>query len=146
MENNDDFFNPNNAVKSQRVTFGKIGDYIKGVLTDIKTIDDQFKPGEKVNIYEILTHVGSFHELDENKAPKEPAIAIEKGEYRNVFGKKSIDDQMRKIVVGQIVGLKFTEQKPSKQKGFNPVKIVKVFPGGMDAEYQGQSANDSQPL
>lgn len=131
-------------VKSARVTFGKVGDFIKGTLVDIREIDNQYGkiPGEKSKIYEILAEVGSFHTINELKEVATTPIVINKGEFYNVFGKAGIDVGMRNIKKGQIVGLRFTEQKPSKTPGFNPTKVIKVFAGAMDPEYQGQTAAD----
>ncbi len=44
---------------------------------------------------------------------------------------------MTNMKVGQKIGLKFIESKPSKTKGFAPAKIVKVFaPKNEDGDYQ----------
>jgi len=37
--------------------------------------------------------------------------------------------------IGQVIGLKFTEERPAKVKGYNKTKIVKVVLGKMDDEY-----------
>lgn len=143
----DDFFNPKNAVKTNRMSFGKEGDFIKGTLTEVRVIDDQFSqvPNAKVHVYEIMVDVAKFHVLDDKKNVVEPAIEPEKGEFYVIFGKKTIDDQMRKIKLGQVVGLRFMELKASKNKGFNPAKIIRVFPGPMNEEWQGQTSADAVP-
>lgn len=142
---NDPLFAPENAVGRSRVVFGKVGDFIKGTLVDIREIEDSgpYGKGGKVKIYEILTETGSFHELDDKRNPKDPAIKIGAGEYYSVFGKPSIDDAMRRIKLGQIVGIRFTEEKPSKTKGYNPSKVIKVFPGPMNEQWQGENSSDA---
>lgn len=133
-------------VKANRVTFGKVGDFIKGTLVDVREIDDQYSkvPGAKAKIYEIMAEVGSFHAVDELKKVIETPVTIEAGAFYNVFGKAGIDVGMRNIKKGQIVGLRFTEEKASKTPGFNPTKVIKVFAGPMDANYQGQTSADVQ--
>jgi hypothetical protein len=44
---------------------------------------------------------------------------------------------MANIKVGQVFGLKFIETQPAKTKGFNPVKVIKVFtPKMADGEFE----------
>lgn len=143
---NDELFNEDNAVKSNWVKFGKINDFIKGTLIDVREMTSTMpgKEGQKVKVYELLTHAGSFHDMDENKNPVEPAIVINEGEYWNVGGKVGIDTQMRNVKLGTIVGMRFADEKPSKTKGFSATKIIRIYVGGQDPNYMGQTAQDSQ--
>ena len=133
-----DLFNENNQVKSSWVKWGKIGDNIFGTLIDVREINSQFpgKENERVKIYEIKADGGEFHELDDKRnAVAEPTKIVE-GEIWNIGGKAGIDVQMRRIKVGQKLGIKFTDEKPSKNKGFNPLKIIKVYTdGSIDEEW-----------
>lgn len=88
----------------------------------------QGKEGELVNVYEIkATQETAFHVLDEKKKVIEEPIHIAIGDMYSVGGTKVIDNQMRNIKIGQMIGLKFVEEQASKTKGFAPAKIVKVF-------------------
>lgn len=144
----DEIFNPKNESKSQFIKWGKIGDWFKGTLTDVREIESQFpgKEGEKVKIYEFKAHNGSFHEIDANKQPVEPAITVKADEYWIVGGRAGIDQHMRNTVKGEIVAFRFTELKPSKTKGFNASKIIKVYKGGLDPNYIGESAAESKDV
>lgn len=145
-ETKDDFFNDKNQVKSNWVKWGKVGDCIKGTLVAIREHNSMFpgKEGTKVKVYELLGHNGSFHATDDDKKAIEPPIMINEGEYWMVGGKPGIDNQMRNVKIGQIIGMKFTDSKPAKTKGLNALKIIKVFVGGMDPNYMGQTSADQE--
>ncbi len=65
------------------------------------------------------------------------AIVIEPGSFWTIGGKTGIDAQMRNIKVGQKIGLKFIDEKPSKTKGFAAAKNIKVYaPKNDDGMYQ----------
>lgn len=130
-------------VKSQWIKWGKVGDWIRGTLTDVREMDSNL-PGKtgKVKVYEFLAHGGSFHDLDEKKNPVAKATVLEKGAIWIIGGKAGIDTQMRNVKLGQIFGMRFAAEKPSKTKGFNPTKVIKVLIGGMDPDYQGQTGGD----
>jgi hypothetical protein len=54
-----------------------------------------------------------------------------------IGGKASIERQMANIKIGQKVGFKFVDEKPSKTKGFAPSKLIKVFtPKNDDGSYK----------
>lgn len=138
-----------NEVKSQWVKWGKPGDWIRGTLCDVREMDSQLsdKPG-KVKVYEFIAAGGSFHNFEkvagETKVDAEPTL-LEKGQVWTIGGKAGIDSQMRNVKIGQIFGMRFSEEKPNKNKAFSPTKVVKVLLGEMDPEYQGQTAADQQP-
>lgn len=91
------------------------------------------KEGELVWVYEVKTDSGSFHEVDDKKKVVEPAVTINAGEIWSVGGKTGIDTQMRNIKIGQKVGFKFIDEKPSKTKGFAPAKNIRVYAPKDDA-------------
>jgi len=94
------------------------------------------KKGEMQTIYEIKVSDGAFHKLDDKKNPVPEVTKCVAGEFWNVGGKKGIDAQMRNVKIGQILGMKFMEETPSKTKGYNPTKVVKIFTEGlMDTEW-----------
>jgi hypothetical protein len=143
----DELFNESHAVKSNWVKWGKVGDWFKGTLTDKRQVKSTL-PGQEdkmVMIYDFLAKGGSFHAINEDKTIAEEPTIVNEGEFWTIGGKAGIDTQMRNIKLGQIVGLRYAETKASKTKGFNPLKIIKVFAGAMDEEYQGQTNGDSGP-
>jgi len=142
----DELFDEKNEVKSNWWVKGKPGDWVKGTLVDVREMESQLpgQTGKMVKIYEFLTSGGSFHRLDDNKQPITPAVEIMEGEYWMIGGNQSLDNQMRNMKKGQIVGIRFTETKPAKQKGFNPSKVLKVYDGGMDPNYMGQTSADQE--
>ena len=142
--NNEANFEGLEEVKTSWVKWGQQGDWIRGTLTDVREIDSNLlgKAGEKVKVYEFVAAGGSFHELDERKNPVEEATVLEKGSFWTVGGKAGIDNQMRNVKIGQVFGMRFAEEKPSKTKGFNPTKVIKVLVGSMDENYSGQTQGD----
>lgn len=104
-------------------------DKIFGTLMSKKQVKSTMpgKEGELVWVYEMKAQYGSFHALDEKKNPVDEATTINDGDIYSIGGNATIDSQMTNIKVGQVIGLKFIEEKPSKTKGFSPAKIVKVF-------------------
>lgn len=148
-----DPFEGMNEVPSQWIKFSKIGDYVKGTLTDVREMESRIpgKEGTKTRVYELQVDSGQFH-TSENKLDangnkitivSETPYVMTKGEFWLVGGKESIDNQMRNVRKGQIVGFRLSEIKPSKTPGFAAQKVIKVLVGGMDPEYMGQSAGDA---
>jgi len=128
-----------NEVKSNWMKFNvPLEDKIHGTLIGKRTMKStmQGKEGALVNVYEIKADEESvYHGLDEKKKLIEEPNPIKVGDIFSIGGTAVIDRQMQNIRVGQIIGLKFIEEKPSKTKGFNPSKIVKVYaPKGDDGE------------
>jgi hypothetical protein len=69
---------------------------------------------------------------------------MEKGEtYSFITGKNAILQQMKNAKLGQIVGMKFTEELPAKTKGYNKSKIIKVYLGAMDPEYNADGIDEN---
>jgi hypothetical protein len=119
-----------NEVSSNWVKFNTpMEDKVFGTLVAKRTMKSTIpgKENETVNVYDIKAEMGSFHEADEKKQVIEPAITINAGEIWSVGGKAGIDAQMRNIKLGQKIGFKFIDEKPSKTKGFAPAKNIRVY-------------------
>lgn len=115
----------------------KIGDHIIGTLIGVREIQSQLpgKEKEMVKIYEVKADSGECHDIDDKKQVIEEPIVINEGEIWNIGGgsKESpsiIDNQFRNIKLGQKVKVEFVDEKPPKKKGFNPMKVIKVFTNG----------------
>lgn len=133
----DKYFSSENEVKSNWIKFGKVGDWFKATLLEVREIDSVFQPDTKVTVYDIKVHTGEFHDMDDNKQPIDPPITLEKGQYYSLGGKPGINTQLRNVKVGQVFGAKFLELIPSKTKGFNASKSIKIYTDGtIDPEYQ----------
>lgn len=143
----DDIFNEDNKLESGRVQWGKIGDFIKGTYIDKRDI--KYDDGKTGYIYEILATGGEYHSITDddsgNSVIAEKATAIEKGDYVRVSGKKGIDDEMKKVKIGQKVGFRF-EAMGKKVSGKKPFKDVKVYRGVMDEAWLAEQNNKDDVL
>jgi len=139
-----DLFKEENEIKLQWMKFNKIGDWASGTLMNVREMESKLsgQEGKIIKIYEFNAHGGSFHNIDEKKQILPEPIIIKEGEIYSMGGKAIIDKQMRMIKIGQIFGVRFTEEKPPKTKGFNPLKIIKIYAGKMDDTYMGQGLDD----
>lgn len=130
MSKKGDWDDASNEVPSNWVKFNvPMEDKIMGTLIAKRTVKSTI-PGredEDTTVYELKADVGSFHELDESKKLIETPITVNEGEIWSIGGKNAIDVQMRNIKIGQKVGFKFIDEKPSKTKGFAPAKNIKVY-------------------
>lgn len=142
-----------NEVQSNWVKFNvPLEDKIFGTLIDKRRIKSTMpgKEGEMVWVYDLKADTGSYHVLDEKKKLVEEPVTVEAGGFYSIGGKPMIDRQMQNIVKGQKVGFKFIDETPSKQKGFNASKNVKVYAPKnaagdgplMDEEYLAQQRLD----
>lgn len=119
-----------NEVSSNWVKFNvPMEDKIFGTLVAKRSMKSSIpgKEDEDINVYDLKADMGSFHEADDKKQVIEPAITVGAGEIWSIGGKASIDAQMRNIKVGQKIGFKFIDEKPSKTKGFAPAKYIRVY-------------------
>jgi len=103
MNKNKSIFSKKNKVPSRWMDFEKIGDKCKGTLISIENVEFQ---NRKQKIYEL--------EIKENS-------------YIKVGGKKSIDDQMKNVKIGDYVCFKFTKKIYSDIPGFSPLKQITVY-------------------
>lgn len=138
-KNKDSWDSPENEIQSNWMKFNvPLEDKIHGTLIEKRTMKSTMKgkEGELVNIYEIKAdEESSFHVLDDKKRVVDEPVTINVGDIYSVGGTAVIDRQMQNIKKGQIIGLKFIEEKPSQTKGFAPAKIVKVYaPKGEDGK------------
>lgn len=125
-----DDFDESNVVSSNWIKFNVVGeDKVMGTLISVRTVKSQIpgQEGKDVKVYDIKADYGSFHNVDEAKQVIPEAINVDPESMWSIGGKDIIDRQMINIKVGQKIGFKFTEQVPSKTKGFAPAKIIKVF-------------------
>ncbi len=144
----DELFNEGNAVKVvyKTIKFGKVGDFIKGTLTNnTKQMKNELsEKGEMQTVFEIKVAAGSFHLMTDRVVDATPTIP-QPGEFWSyITGKPVMLDMLKGVKIGQIVGLRFTESKKSKKPGFNDTKIIKVYPGAKDDTYQGEQSGDTQ--
>lgn len=142
----DTIFADGNEVKVEynNLKFGKVGDWFKGTLTDnTRQIKNNLSSKREMQtIFEFMAHGGSIHEIENKVVNVEPTI-ISKGDFWSyITSKGPMLSQLKQAKLGQIIGLKFTEERPNKTPGMNAAKIIKVYIGEMDPEYQGQTAAD----
>jgi hypothetical protein len=144
MQNQDEMAGMEEA-KSRFIKWGQEGDFLKGTFTSKRQVPDKLKevqhPGAMQWIYEVLVEAGRYHDIKDKVVDANPTELVP-GSFWIVSGKPGIDEGMRNIKIGQIVGFRFTETKPAKQKGFNDNKVIRVYAGAMDPNYMGQSADD----
>lgn len=126
----DDWDNEENEVASNWVKFYvPMEDKVFGTLIAKRQVKSNLpdKAGELQWVYDLLTDMGSFHEVDDKKVVLPTPIVINEGEVWSVGGKVGIDAQMRNIKIGQKIGFKFLDEKPSKTKGFAPSKNIRIY-------------------
>ena len=129
---------PENEAQNNFVSWGQIGDFILGTLVGVKEVKSTLpdKEGELQKVYEVKVKECSYHVLDDKKRVIEEPIVPSEGDLVSVGGRKSIDSRLARVKLGQIFGLKFTEELPAKTKGYNPTKVIKVFtPKGSNGEF-----------
>lgn len=124
-------------VKNSWVKFNKLGDFIVGTLVAVREIKSQLpgQEGQMTKVFEIKADAGEFHDLDDKKQVIEEAIVVNPEEIWNIGGGSKekpsmLDAQFRNIKLGQKVKVEYVDDKPAKQKGFNPMKVKKVYTNG----------------
>lgn len=126
-----------NEAQNNFVSWSQVGDFVYGTLIGIREVASTLpdKAGEMQKIYDVLVKECSYHLLDDKKRVVEEAVEPQEGDLVSVGGRKTIDSRMARVKVGQIFGLKFVEELPSKTKGYNPTKLIKVYtPKGASGE------------
>lgn len=138
-------------VKNSWVKFNKIGDYIAGTLIAVREIKSQLpnQEGQMTKVFEIKADEGEFHDLDDKKQVIEAAIAVNAEEIWNLGGGSKekpsmLDAQFRNIKLGQKVKVEYVDDKPAKQKGFNPMKVKKVYTNGKMDEVWLEAREDER--
>ncbi len=113
-------------VQNNWIKFSVIGNHILGTLVAVREMNSQLKPGEKTKIYEFKADGGEFNDTKDKKVIPEP-VKILPGEFWNVGGGFGLDAALRNVKVGQKLMIKFTDEKPNKDKMKNPTKIKSVY-------------------
>jgi len=123
-------FNDDNKVKSNWFQKNKIGDSIEGTYIAKRIVMNQLRGKEQI-IYELKAADGQFW----NVGGGDPNAKFPAG----------IDIQMRNVKLGQVIGFKYTEDKPSTTVGMNPTKKVQVFanPDIVDEEWLKQQDDEN---
>lgn len=142
----DELFDDKNKVKVKynNIKFGKVGDWFKGTLTDnTRQVENTLSPKREMQtVFEMMAHGGSLHLINDRVVDENPT-EVKKGDFWSFLtGKAALLSQLKGARLGQVIGLRFAETKKSKTKGFTDSKIIEVYLGDMDPEYQGQTAND----
>lgn len=129
MSKNTSWDAPENEAQNNFVSWGQIGDFVLGTLVGTKEVKSTLpdKEGELQKVYEVKVKECSYHILDDKKRVIEEPIVPGEGDLVSVGGRKSIDSRMARVKLGQVFGLKFTEELPAKTKGYNPTKCIRVF-------------------
>lgn len=132
-------------MNTQSVTFGKVGDFIKGTYVGKKVV--KTANGE-APLYEVKAETGNFHTVDGKKNPVEPAVKVEKASYYTVWGSfkstagaNAITSLFQRIPFGEIVGIQLAEEIESKTKGNAPFKKFRCLTYGKDSTYMGEDSS-----
>lgn len=139
-------------VDTQAVTFGKVGDFIKGTYTGVKVVNT---PNGETPLYELKGILGSFHLVDDRKNPVEPPVTVETGSYYNVWGSMkptsgayAMTSMLGGVVgvpgkarIGDIVAFQLVSETPSKTKGNAPFKKYESLQFGKDPNYMGEDSS-----
>lgn len=120
---------PENEASNNFVAWSLPRDFVLGTLIAVREVKSTLpgKEGEMQKIYEVKAKEGTYHTIDDKKKVVEEPVVLSTGDLVSVGGRKTIDSRMARVKIGQIFGLKFVEELPAKQKGFNPTKVIKVF-------------------
>lgn len=130
---------PENEATNSFVSWGQPGDFVLGTLTAVKDVKSTLpdRVGELQKVYTVKVKECEYHVLDEKKRVVETPVKPEEGTIVSVGGRAGIDSRMGSVKIGQVFGLKFVEEIPSKTKGYNPTKAIKVFtPKGADGAFE----------
>ena len=131
-------------VKSSTVSWGKVGDYIEGTLSDIRVreVRDDVKGRIRKNVYEIKADAGLYHEMDDKRIPIDPEVKVSAGDFYMVWGgKEMIDNGMKKAKIGQKVKVSFVQENEPTAKGRSGFKLTKVYLGVMDESFDSGDIN-----
>jgi hypothetical protein len=142
----DKLFSEDNEVKVvyKTLAWGKIGDWFKGTLTDnTRQIVNNLSPKKEMQtIFEFKAQGGSFHDIIKKKVQDDATECVKGDFWSLITSKPAMLSQLKNAKLGQVIGLRFSETKEAKTPGYDDAKIIKVYLGEMDPEYQGEGAND----
>lgn len=138
----EDIFKDDNLVQNNWIKFSVIGDNVHGTLVAVREMQSRLPGKEKeiVKVYEIKADGGEFHDTKDKQILETP-VKIQPEEYWNVGGGFMIDNSLRNVKLGTKVGIKYTGDRPAKQKGFNDMKIKKVY---VKKDGNGQAVMDEE--
>lgn len=108
------------------VRWTEVGQMVKGILVDVEERPNALKGGELQKIYTLETEDGV--------------------EVRVSSRGKAFDSAMKKIVKGQWVAMKYVEDIPSKTKGNNAFKLIKVGEGQVDNDWLAKNQGDGEDV
>lgn len=133
-------------VRTNAIKWGKVGDWFKGTLTDnSREVANKLSANHEMQkVFEFKMHGGSYHNINEDRSIATDPTIIAKDSFMSVFAKGAVAGQMRNAKLGQVIGMRFVEEKKSSTPGFNPTKVIKVFLGDQDPDYKGETAGDAQ--
>jgi hypothetical protein len=119
----DEIKNPfgENFVESVAGAFAKwteVGQTIKGIVTDIYERENTLKDGEMQTIVVVQQEDGS--------------------EIQVALKDSSMKGACKNLLKGQHIGFFYAQDIPSKVKGHQAFKNVKVYIGQLDPEFKGQ--------
>ena len=126
-------FNEKNEVRGSFFSYGKPGDSIVGTLVSKEQVPDDFNPGKSKWKYTLKAKRGSFHEIVSKKVTGN-VVTIEAGTTWIISGKADVDAGMQNIPYGNVVGIKFIEERASKRDSKRNTKVCKVYNFGPDPE------------
>jgi len=108
------------------VKWDTIGQQFKGTYNGSYEADNALSD-KMQKIYEFIGESGDVNKDEEVETGKDYRI----GTRGDIF-----DRIMKTVVVGQKVAFLFADEIPSKKKGNNPFKLIKVYKGELDPNYQ----------
>ena len=144
----DSIFNEANEVKPKynNLRWGKVGDWFKGTLVDNtrQMRNNLSEKGEMQTIFEFKAHGGLFHDIVKRVVQSEPTEVLKDEFWSLITSKPALLNQLKGAKIGQVIGLRFAEEKEAKKAGFNDSKIIKIYLGEMDATYHGENSLELQ--
>lgn len=109
-------------VAGQFISWDKPGLTVNGILIDVKyKVPSTEYPDKLQTVYTLQLEDG-----------REVRVA-----------RDCIDAAMKKVAIGQWVGLFYSEDVPAKKKGNKPFKLIKVYPGPMDPKFMANTNVDA---
>jgi len=111
-------YDDNNKIQGSWMKWRRVNDCIAGTL--IEKREGKSPQGDDQMIYEIKLS-------DDDVIIDGEKQQVSKGDIMLLGGRPFIDNQLKNVRVGQIIGLKFYEERDSKTKNFSPTKCIQVY-------------------
>lgn len=130
-------------VKYNSIKFGNLGDWFKGVLVSNtrQMVNNLSAKKEMQTIFEFKALDGSFHNIVKKQIDKDPTKPVKGDVWSYITSKPAMLQQLANAKIGQEVGLKLKEIKPSKVPGQDDAKIIKVILFGMNEDFAKEQAS-----